>query len=213
MALTVYFLRHGQTAFSRENAFCGCGTDPDLTPIGLEMAQSFASAYRSVNWSVIYSSPLKRTVQTAQVLSETIGADLELRDGLKEIDYGKWEAMTVEAVSRRYHDDYVKWLSDPARNAPTGGETAIMVARRGLEVVEEIKRLHADGNVLIVSHKATVRAVLCALLGIDVGRFRFRLACPVASVSVVEFGDNGAMLKSLADVNHLGERLRRQPGT
>jgi probable phosphoglycerate mutase len=88
-----------------------------------------------------------------------------------------------------------------------------MIARRGLQVIEEIKQTYSDGNVLVVSHKATIRIVLCSLLGIDVGRFRYRLACPVASVSVIEFGSFGPLLKSLADVSHLDERLKAQPGT
>lgn len=150
---------------------------------------------------------------TAEALCEIINVKPELRDDLKEIGYGKWEGMTVEAVSRDYHDDYVKWSADPAWNAPTAGEPAIMIARRGLKVVEEIKQLYADGNVLVVSHKATIRAVLCGLLGIDVGRFRSRLSCPVASVNIVEFGNQGPLLKALADINHLDECLKSQPGT
>lgn len=213
MALTVYFLRHGQTSFSRENAFCGSGLDPDLTAVGLEMAQSFAAAYRSLLWSAIYSSPLKRTLTTAQVLSEAVNLNVELQNDLREISYGRWEGMTIDDVSREYHDDYLKWLSDPAWNSPTEGESAIAIAGRGLRVVEKIKQLHSDGNVLVVSHKATIRTVLCALLGIDVGRFRYRMACPVASVSVVEFGNYGPLIKTLADVSHLGKRLREQPGT
>lgn len=213
MALTVYFLRHGQTSFSRENAFCGSGLDPDLTAVGLEMAQSFAAAYRSLLWSAIYSSTLKRTLTTAQVLSEAVNLNVELQNDLREISYGRWEGMTIDDVSREYHDDYLKWLSDPAWNSPTEGESAIAIAGRGLRVVEKIKQLHSDGNVLVVSHKATIRTVLCALLGIDVGRFRYRMACPVASVSVVEFGNYGPLIKTLADVSHLGKRLREQPGT
>jgi probable phosphoglycerate mutase len=213
LALNIYFLRHGQTTFSRSNTFCGSGLNPDLTPVGREMAQAFADAYRSVPWQAIYASPLKRTISTAQILSEVVGLRAESRDGLRELGYGQWEGMSAEDVSRDFHDDYIKWSADPAWNAPTGGEPAVTTANRALQVVEEIKRSHADGNVLVVSHKATIRAVLCSLLGIDVGRFRSRLACPVASVSVVEFGDRGALLKTLADVNHLSERLRLEPGT
>jgi broad specificity phosphatase PhoE len=80
-------------------------------------------------------------------------------------------------------------------------------------VVEEIKERYTDGNVLIVSHKATIRITLCSLLGIDVGRFRFRLGCPVGSVSVVEFGSHGPLLKVLSDRTHQSERLRNLPGT
>jgi probable phosphoglycerate mutase len=80
-------------------------------------------------------------------------------------------------------------------------------------VIDEIKQQFADGNVLVVSHKATIRIILCALLGIDVGRFRYRLACPVGSVSIVEFSSAGPLLHSLADRSHLNETLKSLPGT
>ncbi len=66
---------------------------------------------------------------------------------------------------------------------------------------------------LIVSHKATIRTILCSLLGIDVGRFRYRLVCPVSSVSVVEFTSQGPLLHRLADRSHLTESLKSLPGT
>lgn len=213
MSLTLYFLRHGQTASSRDNVFCGSGLDPELTPAGLEMAQAFTNAYRSSSWSAVYASPLRRTVMTAQPFCEAVGATMVLRDELKEIGYGNWEGMTVEAVSGEYHDDYLRWVADPAWFPPTGGERAVAIAHRGLRVIEEIKEQFTDGNILIVSHKATIRIILCSLLGIDVGRFRYRLACPVASVSTIEFNAQGPLLRVLADRMHLSEQLRNLPGT
>ena len=138
---------------------------------------------------------------------------MELRNGLKEIHYGQWEGQTVETVSRDYHDDHIRWTADPAWCPPTDGEPAVMIARRGLEVVEEIKQKFPGGNVLVVSHKATIRVMICELLGIDVGRFRYRIGCPVASVSVVEFSSHGPLLHTLADRSHLSDKLRNQPGT
>ena len=82
-----------------------------------------------------------------------------------------------------------------------------------LQVVEEIQKVHDTGNVLLVSHKATIRILLCSLLGIDVGRFRYRLACPVGSVSIVEFGKHGPLLKAMADRDHLDDHLKNLPGT
>lgn len=90
---------------------------------------------------------------------------------------------------------------------------AVVIARRGLQVIEEIQQQFTDGNVLVVSHKATIRIILCSLLGIDVGRFRYRLACPVGSVSIVEFTLNGPLLEALADRSHLTENLRSLRGT
>lgn len=228
MNLSIYFLRHGQTSFSRANAFCGAGLNPELTDDGALMAQQFADVYASTQWRAIYCSTLQRAVQTAQPLDELSNIAVQQRDDLKEIAYGAWEGKSVEEVSRDYHDDYLRWTSDPAWNAPTSqtatsstredgtlesGETAVVIARRALRVIEEIRANYSDGNVLVVSHKATIRIALCQLLGIDVGRFRFRLDCPTASLSVVEFRAQGPFLKTLADRSHLDERLRNLPGT
>ena len=213
MALQIYFLRHGQTVLSREDSFCGSGLDPELTPEGLEMARAFTAAYRSKLWNAIYSSSLRRGIAMAQPLCDALTIEMQVRPGLNEIGYGKWEGLTKEEVSQRHHDDYVSWLADPAWYAPTGGELAVVIAQRGLQVVEEIKQRFSDGNVLVVSHKATIRIILCSLLGIEIGRFRYRLACPVGSVSIVEFTQQGPMLQTLADRSHLSEALRSLQGT
>jgi len=213
MSLSLYLLRHGQTELSREDNFCGSGLDPELTPEGLLMAEAFAAAYRAKPWRAIYSSSLRRSIATAQPLCDALGIAMQVRADLNEIGYGKWEGLTKKKVEGEYHDDYVSWLADPAWHAPTGGELAITVARRTLRAIDEIKQQFTDGNVLIVSHKATIRIILCSLLGIDVGRFRYRLACPVGSVSVVEFSLAGPLLHSLADRSHLSTSLRSLPGT
>jgi probable phosphoglycerate mutase len=213
MGVNLYFLRHGQTALSRADSFCGSGLDPELTSDGLKMAQAFADAYRETPWRAIYSSSLQRGMASAQPLCDALGMELQVRADLDEIGYGKWEGLTREKVNEAYHDDYTSWLADPAWHAPTGGELATVVARRGLLVIEEINQRFTDGKVLVVSHKATIRIVLCSLLGIDVGRFRYRLGCPVGSVSVVEFTLEGPLLKTLADRSHLSETLRSLPGT
>jgi broad specificity phosphatase PhoE len=213
MSLTLYFLRHGQTELSREDNFCGAGLDPELTEEGWKMAEAFTAAYRVKAWNAIYSSHLRRSVITAKLFSETVGKRMDVREGLREIAYGKWEGLTKEQVGHLYSDDYVSWLSDPGWHAPTEGELAVSIARRGLRVVEEIKQQYAHGSVLIVSHKATIRIMLCSLLGIDVGRFRHRLVCPVGSVSIVEFTPQGPLLHTLADRSHLSSHLKSLPGT
>ena len=177
------------------------------------MAHAFADHYRSFPWAGVYTSPLRRAVETAEPICATLNLEMKLRDELKEIAYGEWEGKSVEAVNGDYHDDYIRWSADPAWYAPTGGEPAVAIARRALRVVEEIRRDFPEGNVLVISHKATIRILLCNLLGIDVGRFRYRLACPVGSLSVVEFATQGALVQVLADRSHLNLRLRNLPGT
>ncbi|MBE9229537.1 histidine phosphatase family protein [Phormidium sp. LEGE 05292] len=212
MSLMVYFLRHGQTVYSRANDYCG-SLDPELTDEGMEMAQAFAQAYKSFPWTAIFCSPLRRTIATAKPLCDAIGMEMQLRDGLKEITYGKWEGLSPEEVSLQFHDDYIRYLADPGWNAPTGGERAVDIAQRSSIVLEEIEQKYKTGNILVVSHKATIRIMLCWLLGIDVGRFRDRISAPVASVSVIEYGVHGPLLHVLGDRSHLSERLRNLPGT
>src|SRR6185295_11200377 len=98
MSLTFYFLRHGQTALSREDVFCGSGLDPELTPEGREMAEAFVKAYREVEWAALYSSSLRRSITTAQPLCDALGISPQVRAELNEIAYGNWEGLKKETV-------------------------------------------------------------------------------------------------------------------
>jgi len=213
MALKLYFLRHGQTELSRDDTFCGSGLNPELTLDGHRMAKAFAVAYKETKWQAIYTSALRRTITSAEPLVQLVGVNVQPRPELNEIAYGKWEGLTKEKVSDEFHDDYIKWLADPAWHGPTDGETAVAIAQRAIKFMSEITERFTDGNILIVSHKATIRIILCGLLGIDVGRFRYRLVCHVGSVSIVEFTPEGPLLHSLADRSHFTDELRALPGT
>lgn len=212
MSLTLYFLRHGETPYSRTGGYCGA-LDPELTPEGTEMAQAFAQAYSSIPWEAIYTSPMQRTIATAKPLCDAIGIEMQLRDGLKEIQYGEWEGQTLEYVKQHDGDRYIRWLTEPAWNAPPGGETAVQVASRASSAIAEIEEKHNSGNVLIVSHKATIRIILCSLLGMDLGRYRDRIDMPAASVSIVKFDVYGPLLQRLGDRSYMDEHLRNRPGT
>ncbi|HEY9828108.1 MAG TPA: histidine phosphatase family protein [Stenomitos sp.] len=212
MSLTLYLLRHGETTYSQTGAYCG-DIDPDLTDDGVAMAQAFADAYRTVSWAAVYVSPMKRTIATATPLCEALGLEMQLREGLKEIRYGAWEGQTPEFVQAHYGEAYIRWLTEPAWNPPTEGETAVQVASRASLTITEIEEQVKDGNVLVVSHKATIRIILCALLGIDLGRYRDRINAPVGSVSVVRFETHGPLLERLGDRAHFDARLLALPGT
>jgi probable phosphoglycerate mutase len=138
---------------------------------------------------------------------------MQLRDGLREIGYGAWEDQELDYVRQHYEHDYIRWQTDPAWNPPTGGETAIQIASRALPIITEIESSHKEGNVLVVSHKATIRIILCSLMGIDIGRYRDRINATAASISIVKFGTNGPMLEVLGDRNYMPEHLRNRAGT
>jgi probable phosphoglycerate mutase len=212
MSLTLYLLRHGETIYSKTGGFCG-ELDPELTENGLEMAAAFAESYKSLNWNAVYVSPMRRTIATASPLCNAIGVEMQLRDGLKEIRYGEWEGQTTEFVKEKYADDYVRWLTEPAWNPPTGGETSVQIASRSSPVISEIEGKYKGGNVLVVSHKATIRIILCALLGIDIGRYRDRINALAGSVSVIRFEAHGPLLERLGDRSYLDKRLQALAGT
>ena len=193
---------------SRDGLLCGCGVDPDLTIEGEQMAREFGEAYRQFPFQAIFCSPLLRARATARPIAELTGLVPEIRDDLKEIDYGKWEGLRRSEVVEKYRDDYWRWEADPAWHRPTGGETANALAERALRVVREIQGTFEKGAILIVSHKATIRAALCTLFGIDLCRFRHRFDCPVGSLSAIEFGDHGPLMRILADQSHLSEQIR-----
>jgi probable phosphoglycerate mutase len=212
MGPTLYFLRHGETQSSQIGGYCGL-MDVDLTQEGRQMAEDFAAAYKLLPWVAIFCSPLRRSLDTARPLCDVLGLEMNIRDGLKEIAYGEWEGKTPEEVCGQFHDEYVSWLADPGWNAPTGGERGVDIARRSSLVLEEIENKYPKGNVLVVSHKATTRIMLCSLLGIDVGRYRDRIHMPVASLAIVEMTGQGPLLKVLGNRSHLRESLRQRPGT
>ena len=210
--MNLYVVRHGQTVSSRENRFSG-SSDPPLTEVGEAMAQAFATAYAPVAWDAIYTSPMLRTRQTADALCRLTGVQPIVEDGLKEIGYGEWEGLKQDEVKERWPEAFQYWADDVASRGTPGGDTAFHVAARAMRVVETIRSNHERGNVLLVSHKATLRVITCALLGLDVRLFRERLALPVAAVTMFVVTKRTAQLAVFGDRAHLSEELKNQEGT
>jgi alpha-ribazole phosphatase len=208
MPLRLYLLRNAETEYCRTGRYCS-RDGVVLTEQGQQMADYFAKAYHHLDWKAIFCSPLSHAAATLQPLSQITGLEVHQRDDLRELAFGQWEGMAPVEVNRIFHDDYIRWLADPAWNTPTNGEKAMQVARRSSDVLAEIEDTYPDGNVLVVSHKATLRIMLCTLLGIDVGRYRDRLAMPVTAVSLVELMDYGPFVRQLNDCTHLPLHLRR----
>ncbi|MGB3310112.1 MAG: histidine phosphatase family protein [Nodosilinea sp.] len=208
MSLRLYLLRNAETEYCRTGRYCS-QDGVALTAQGQQMADYFAKAYHHLDWKAIFCSPLSHAVATVQPLRQITGLDVQQRANLRELSFGRWEGMAPATVNTTFHDDYIRWLADPAWNTPTAGEKGIQVARRSSDVLAEIEETYPDGNVLVVSHKATLRIMLCTLLGIDVGRYRDRLAMSVTALSLVELMDYGPFVRQLNDCSHLPQHLRR----
>lgn len=216
MSLKLYLLRNGETEYSRTGCYCSHDGVP-LTTRGQGMADHFAKAYYQLPWTAIFCSPLSHAIATVKPLYESLtstsGLDIQKRDGLRELDFGQWEGLSPATVDQRFHDDYMRWLADPGWNAPTAGEKGVRVAHRSSAVLDEIENRYPTGNVLIVSHKATLRIMLCTLLGVDTGRYRDRLAMPVAGLTVISMASYGPFVEVFNDCIHLPMHLRPElPG-
>ena len=209
LTLRLHFARHGETVSSREGRFCGV-TECELTADGLEMAALLAERCAAAgHWRAVVTSPLRRCWKTAHPAAERLGLALTVEPALREIDHGAWEDLPAAEVAARDAVAFTAWHAHPGWRGAPGGESGYAVAARAVPAIEAIRAAHRDGDVLLVSHKATIRVLTCALLGLDVDRYRASVACPVGSVTTFEFtGDADPLLLGLADVSDLPARLR-----
>lgn len=196
--LTLHLIRHGDTTQSAEGVFCG-DLDPPLTERGKLQAQRLADVTSKLGLTAIYVSPKLRARMTAEPTSAATGLQPIIEEGLREIGYGAWEGRKEIEIKQTEPVAYASWVSDPAVHAPPGGESGFAIAARAVPVIERIRTQQPGGNVAVFSHKATIRVITCALLGLHVGRFRDRIACPTASITSFEFGSRGPMLVRIGE--------------
>ena len=208
----LFLVRHGATQLSAEDRFAGA-TDVELSGEGIFQAERLAERLADDSITAAYSSPLKRTIHTATILAKPHGLPLIIRDGLREIDHGHWEGMTRAEVESQFAEEYAAWEEDPYTFAPEGGENGVSIIARALPVVREIVVQHCGENVLIVSHKATLRLLISSVLGFDGRGYRDRLDQSPASLNVLDFKDPvRARLMLFNDVSHYMDHPKRSGG-
>ncbi len=209
MATRVFMIRHGATTLSAEDRFAG-STDVPLSDAGREQAALLGGRLADEKLAAIYCSPLGRTRETAALIAAPHRLAPLPRDGLREIDHGRWEQMRRVEVERAFPDEYAAWEMDPFTFAPQGGESGLAVMARALPVVREAVASHQGACIAFVSHKATIRLVIASLLGIDARGYRDRLDLSPASLSVLDFKDAvRARLVTFNDTSHYARQPRR----
>jgi probable phosphoglycerate mutase len=205
-------VRHGATVLSAEDRFAGA-TDVDLSDEGRRQVQALAARLADDHIAAVYASPMRRTVETASMLARPFELAPVLCDGLREINHGRWEARTRAEVEAAFQEEYAAWEMDPLTFAPEGGESGLMVLARALPVIREIVMRHAGQNVVVVSHKATIRLIISSFLGFDARGYRDRLDQHPACLNVLDFRDTvRARLMLFNDTSHYQDQPGRAHG-
>jgi probable phosphoglycerate mutase len=177
------------TAHTVDKRFSGglAGVNPGLTDEGRDQVRATADWLSPLAGSidVVVSSPVRRTRESADILGARLGREVDVEDGLAEMEFGTWEGLTFADIRERYPDDLDRWLGS-LDHSPGGGESLRVVEKRVLASLEALLSRHRGQTVLAVSHVTPIKVVVAHALGAPLESV-FRMELAPASVSVVSF--------------------------
>lgn len=199
------FVRHGQSVANLERVFAG-HVDTPLTELGMLQAERTAQFLRDYPIEAIYASDLTRAMQTAAPTAALHGLSVIPDEQLREIYAGDWENVAYEDLMKHFSESYAMWRNDCGRAHPENGERVVDLAARIYRETERIAELHRGGCVAIFTHATPIRALCARWTGYapeDLGKATF---CPNASVSVVNYLEDGSYEVELCGYDaHQGE--------
>jgi broad specificity phosphatase PhoE len=182
---TMLLVRHGETDWNRDNRFQG-HADPPLNDRGREQARELASRLAGERVDAVYTSPLRRARETAEIIGAALVLPVAAHEGLREVDVGEWQGLTRDEIAARYPGAFARWLA--YGHGWEEGETYEEMAVRALAAVRDISAVHPGGRLAVVTHGGPVRAVLAHSEGMTHAEARRRggviANCGVASFAV-----------------------------
>jgi phosphoserine phosphatase len=180
---TILIARHGQSDWNQEKRWQGHADRP-LTERGREQAQALADRLAHIELDAVYSSDLQRARDTAALVAESQGLEVQQLPELREVDVGSWSGLTRAEAEERFPEGFMRW-----RDGYPGwrdGETYEAMTDRVLGAIDRIAAEHEGRRVLVVSHGGPIRAIHAAALGLDVHAYRrLRPVEPNARLSAV----------------------------
>ena len=199
---TLLLLRHGATPLTAERRFSGVG-DPELADTGRQQVAAVARRLAARGGvDAIVSSPLQRTVQTAQAAADALGLSVEIDPGFRETDFGLWDGHSFAEVRERWPAEHRAWLASTAV-APPGGESFDDVTVRVLAAREALLERHARRTALVVSHVTPIKTLIRDALGAPPESL-YAMELSAASLSVVTcYSDGRALMRLFNDTAHL----------
>jgi broad specificity phosphatase PhoE len=191
--MNIWIARHGRTEANAGGLLLG-RADPALDEVGREQARQIAAALPAD--ALAYSSPLRRTHETAQAL----GVEVVLDDRLLELDYGSLDLTPVKDVPA---ETWARWRADP-HFAPPGGESLADLALRVGDLLDELSNTVVADDVVLFTHVSPIKAVMAWALGVGI-EISWRCHVAQASISKAVVSERGASLHLFNDTSHLGD--------
>lgn len=198
--MKLILVRHGETAYNRADLFRG-RADLELNEKGIKQARAAAASLSGTDFEAFYSSPLRRSVETAREIALPHGGEVVPIDYFVDVDYGEWSGRKLEEVRAAWPEEFALWAADPERVVFPGGESMAEVRKR-LETGLEVLCQRHPGTVLLVGHKVVNRLVLCIVLGLPTAGI-WRVDQSNGAVNIMTRDGGDWMLVRMNDINHL----------
>jgi probable phosphoglycerate mutase len=202
MKTKVFLVRHGETEWNRLGKFQGC-KDIDLSKEGVVQAQYLSEKFNN-NFDYIYTSPLKRAVQTAEVITTNKEIKPIIIDELREINFGEWEGLTIKEISNNFHKEFNDWRTDKIEAPMYGGDLSIKNAsKRAKNAITEIVDKHKKKKILIVAHGGIIKAGLIGIFEWDMTMYH-KINLGNTAICEIDFDYNlNPTIIKINDTNHL----------
>ena len=206
---SIYLIRHGQTAWNKEEIFRG-RTDVPLNETGLKEAGLVAESLKQVEIHGIYSSPLSRAWETAGKIARFHPVEVQSLDGIIDMSFGRWEGHSHQEIRETYPELYRQWREEPHRVKLPGGESLDEVRVRSMAALNELIQLHPGKTLVFVSHRVINKVLICGILGIENSHF-WQIGQDTTAINLIQFKTGKYVLSFLNETCHLKgleERVR-----
>ncbi len=201
---TLYIVRHGEARGNVERNFHGW-FDSELTENGRAQIGRLPAYFKDIQLDAAYSSDLKRTKETAEVVAGEKGIPVETRADLREIHGGRWEDVPWDDLPIRFPESYGHWLERPHLLEMPEGERMTAFQDRIYNAVLDIARKNEGKNVLIATHGTAIKVLLCRVRGIPLSAMPGESWCDNASVTVLEADGETIRVTVDGDNSHLAD--------
>jgi probable phosphoglycerate mutase len=203
MKTELYLVRHGETEWNKEGRFQGC-TDIHLSDEGISQAHLLKDVFHN-NFDYVYTSPLTRAVQTAEILCQNNNiVKPVLLEGVREINFGAWEGLTITQIREQYPAEYHAWRSDEVLGKLVGGDLSLRNAsNRAKDAILGLAEKHPGKRTVIVAHGGIIKAALIGIFDWKMTMYH-HFFLGNTSVSKISIGNSQIpILITLNDTNHL----------